>query len=63
MDEPFGTLDPVTRSALQGEIARIHQISRRTIVLVTHDIDEALILADRILLLDGGRIVQQGTPQ
>ncbi|MEN3258928.1 ABC transporter ATP-binding protein [Sodalis endosymbiont of Spalangia cameroni] len=63
MDEPFGALDPVTRSALQGEIARIHQISRRTIVLVTHDIDEALILADRILLLDGGRIVQQGTPQ
>lgn len=63
MDEPFGALDPVTRGALQGEIARIHHISRRTIVLVTHDIDEALLLADRILLLDGGRLVQQGTPQ
>ncbi|MBT9433374.1 ABC transporter ATP-binding protein [Candidatus Sodalis endolongispinus] len=63
MDEPFGALDPVTRSALQEEIVRIHHLSRRTILLVTHDIDEALLLADRILLLDGGRLVQQGTPQ
>lgn len=47
MDEPFGALDPVTRAALQAEIARIHQLSGRTIVLVTHDIDEALGLADR----------------
>ncbi len=62
MDEPFGALDPVTRAALQLEIARIHQLSGRTIVLVTHDIDEALRLADRIVLLDHGRIVQQGTP-
>ncbi|BEM95999.1 MULTISPECIES: ABC transporter ATP-binding protein [Serratia] len=62
MDEPFGALDPVTRAALQAEIARIHQISGRTIVLVTHDIDEALSLADRLVLLDQGRVVQQGTP-
>jgi osmoprotectant transport system ATP-binding protein len=62
MDEPFGALDPVTRAALQAEIARIHHLSGRTIVLVTHDIDEALALADRIVLLDQGRIVQQGTP-
>lgn len=62
MDEPFGALDPVTRAALQAEIARIHQLSGRTIVLVTHDIDEALGLADRIVLLDQGRVVQQGTP-
>ncbi|MGE4799439.1 ABC transporter ATP-binding protein [Yersinia hibernica] len=62
MDEPFGALDPVTRSALQFEIARIHQLSGRTIVLVTHDIDEALSLADRIVLMDAGRIIQQGTP-
>lgn len=62
MDEPFGALDPVTRTALQTEIARIHHLSGRTIVLVTHDIDEALALADRIVLLDQGRIVQQGTP-
>ncbi|AJI95124.1 ABC transporter family protein [Yersinia ruckeri] len=62
MDEPFGALDPVTRSALQVEIARIHQLSGRTIVLVTHDIDEALNLADRIVLLDQGKVIQQGTP-
>jgi osmoprotectant transport system ATP-binding protein len=62
MDEPFGALDPVTRASLQLEIARIHQLSGRTIVLVTHDIDEALRLADRIVLLDRGRIVQQGSP-
>ncbi|HFI5323892.1 TPA: ABC transporter ATP-binding protein [Serratia liquefaciens] len=62
MDEPFGALDPVTRTALQTEIARIHHLSGRTIVLVTHDIDEALALADRIVLLDQGRVVQQGTP-
>jgi osmoprotectant transport system ATP-binding protein len=62
MDEPFGALDPVTRAALQIEIARIHQLSGRTIVLVTHDMDEALRLADRIVLLDHGRIVQQGPP-
>ncbi|KFK95578.1 MULTISPECIES: ABC transporter ATP-binding protein [unclassified Serratia (in: enterobacteria)] len=62
MDEPFGALDPVTRVTLQQEIARIHQLSGRTIVLVTHDIDEALGLANRIVLLDQGRVVQQGTP-
>ena len=62
MDEPFGALDPVTRAALQLEIARIHQLSGKTIVLVTHDIDEALSLATRIVLLDQGRIVQSGTP-
>ena len=62
MDEPFGALDPVTRSALQLEIARIHKTFGKTIVLVTHDIDEALSLATRIVLLGQGRIVQSGTP-
>ena len=62
MDEPFGALDPVTRAALQLEITRIHKAFDKTIVLVTHDIDEALSLATRIVLLDKGRIVQQGTP-
>ena len=62
MDEPFGALDPVTRAALQLEITRIHKAFGKTIVLVTHDIDEALSLATRIVLLDNGRIVQQGTP-
>ena len=62
MDEPFGALDPVTRATLQQEIARIHRLSGKTIVLVTHDIDEALALADRLVLMDGGKVVQQGTP-
>lgn len=62
MDEPFGALDPVTRGALQQEMRRIHQLLGRTIVLVTHDIDEALLLADNLILMDGGEVVQQGTP-
>ncbi|MEZ2588859.1 ABC transporter ATP-binding protein [Pantoea agglomerans] len=62
MDEPFGALDPVTRGVLQQEMLRIHQLSGRTIVLVTHDIDEALTLADHIVLMDNGEIVQQGRP-
>ncbi|POW58174.1 ATP-binding protein [Candidatus Pantoea alvi] len=62
MDEPFGALDPVTRGALQQEMLRIHRLSGRTIVLVTHDIDEALTLADNIVLMDQGEIVQQGKP-
>ena len=62
MDEPFGALDPVTRSALQQEMRRIHRLLGRTIVLVTHDIDEALGLADHLVLMDNGEVVQQGTP-
>ena len=62
MDEPFGALDPLIRASLQQEIARVHQSSGKTIVMVTHDIDEALRLATRIVLLDRGRIVQVATP-
>jgi osmoprotectant transport system ATP-binding protein len=62
MDEPFGALDPATRSALQLEMRRVHQVSGKTIVLVTHDIDEALLLATKIVLLNEGRIVQIGSP-
>ena len=62
MDEPFGALDPVIRASLQLEMKRVHQASGKTIVMVTHDIDEALLLATRIVLLDHGRIVQAGTP-
>ncbi len=63
MDEPFGALDPVTRAALQLELKRVHQTSGKTIVLVTHDIDEALLLATRIVVLRQGRVEQVGTPQ
>ena len=62
MDEPFGALDPLTRAALQQEMGRIHRASGRTIVFVTHDIDEALALATRIALIDRGRLVQVGPP-
>ena len=62
MDEPFGALDPATRAALQIEMKRVHAVSGKTIVLVTHDIEEALLLATRIVLLDHGKIVQVGTP-
>ena len=62
MDEPFGALDPITRDALQAEIARIHSTSRKTIVFVTHDMDEALRLATKIAIMHGGRLVQAGAP-
>ncbi len=63
MDEPFGALDPLTRTALQDELRRIQRRLRTTVVIVTHDIDEALRLGDQLVLLDHGRIVQAGTPR
>jgi osmoprotectant transport system ATP-binding protein len=62
MDEPFGALDPLTRDDLQGELANIHKTTGKTIVFVTHDIEEALRLASRIAVMSEGRIVQLGTP-
>ena len=62
MDEPFGALDPVTRAALQLALKKIHRATGKTILFVTHDIDEALLLATRIVLLNHGRIAQVGTP-
>ena len=62
MDEPFGALDPITRSSLQAELLRIQSRIRKTIVFVTHDMDEALRLADYIVVMRAGRIIQQGTP-
>ncbi len=62
MDEPFGALDPVIRASLQLEMKRVHQASGKTIVMVTHDVDEALRLATKIVLLDQGRIVQVAAP-
>jgi osmoprotectant transport system ATP-binding protein len=62
MDEPFGALDAITRARLQDELVRIHQEMRQTILFVTHDVDEALRLADRIVVMDAGRAVQAGTP-
>jgi osmoprotectant transport system ATP-binding protein len=62
MDEPFGAVGPVTRAALQDEILRIQRATQKTIVFVTHDIDEALALATTIAILDRGRVAQHGTP-
>jgi osmoprotectant transport system ATP-binding protein len=63
MDEPFSALDPVTRLRLQGELLRVQSLVRKTIVVVTHDIDEALRLGDRVILLQtGGRLAQVATP-
>ena len=64
MDEPFGALDPITRTRLQKELLRIQGEVRKTIVFVTHDIDEAILLGDRIAILrEGGRLAQVDTPE
>ncbi len=63
MDEPFGAVDPVTRGRLQEEFVRLQDELHKTVVLVTHDIDEALRLGDHLAVLaDGGRLAQHGTP-
>lgn len=62
MDEPFGALDDITRRKLQKEIHHLAQETGVTVVFVTHDIREAMILGDRILVMDAGHIVQDGRP-
>lgn len=63
MDEPFGALDPMTREVLQDEIKRLQQKLHKTIVFVTHDMDEALKLADVILFMNKGRVEQMASPE
>ncbi len=63
MDEPFSALDPITRSNLQDELIHLQSTLRKTIVFVTHDMDEAIKLADRICIMDKGNIVQYDTPE
>jgi osmoprotectant transport system ATP-binding protein len=62
MDEPFGAVDAIVRTALQDETLRIHRALGTTIFFVTHDVDEALRLADRIVVMNAGKIVQADTP-
>lgn len=62
MDEPFGALDPITRDSLQEEFKKLQKDLDKTIVFVTHDMDEALKLADRIVIMKDGKIIQTGTP-
>jgi osmoprotectant transport system ATP-binding protein len=64
MDEPFGAVDPITRARLQHELLRIQHELRKTIIFVTHDIDEAIMLGDRIAILrEGGVLAQYDTPE
>ncbi|MCC5959872.1 MAG: choline ABC transporter ATP-binding protein [Rhodobacteraceae bacterium] len=62
MDEPFSALDPLIRAKLQDELLELQQRLKRTIVFVSHDLDEAFKLGNRIAILEGGRIIQCGTP-
>ncbi|WP_432695050.1 ABC transporter ATP-binding protein [Marinobacterium sp. YM272] len=63
MDEPFGALDPLTRERLQLELKQIQRLLGITLIIVTHDIEEAIRLADRIAVMDGGKLLQQATPE
>lgn len=63
MDEPFSALDPLIRARLQDELIELQQKLDRTIIFVSHDLDEAFKLGDRIAIMEGGRIVQHGTPK
>jgi osmoprotectant transport system ATP-binding protein len=62
MDEPFGAIDPIARTRLQNEFRQILQRVRKTVVMVTHDIDEAVRMGDRIAIMRAGKIVQYDTP-
>jgi glycine betaine/proline transport system ATP-binding protein len=63
MDEPFSALDPLIRNRLQDELIELQHSLKRTIIFVSHDLDEAFKLGDRIAIMEGGRIVQCGTPR
>lgn len=61
MDEPFGALDDVTRTSIRKEFSQLDEFKRKTMVMVTHDVNEAFELGDRICLMDKGKIIQQGS--
>lgn len=63
MDEPFSALDPLIRARLQDELLELQTNLQRTIIFVSHDLDEAFKIGDRIAIMEGGRIIQCGTPQ
>jgi osmoprotectant transport system ATP-binding protein len=63
MDEPFGAVDPITRQRLQTQFLDIHKQLKKTIIMVTHDLDEAIRLADRIAVMQSGKLVQHDTPE
>ncbi|MFP4258535.1 MAG: glycine betaine/L-proline ABC transporter ATP-binding protein ProV [Desulfovermiculus sp.] len=63
MDEAFSALDPLIRTEMQDELLKLQQESKRTVVFISHDLDEAMRIGDRIAMMEGGRIVQVGTPE
>ncbi len=63
MDEPFSALDPISREQLQDELLRLQEVLAKTVIFVTHDIDEALKIGSRICIINNGRIVQLDTPE
>jgi osmoprotectant transport system ATP-binding protein len=62
MDEPFGALDAITRGRLQDELLRIQREVRRTVLFVTHDVQEAFKLGEQVVVLSEGKLMQEGTP-
>src|SRR5260370_8382967 len=62
MDEPFGALDPLTRDALGDDFRDLHRKLGLTTVMITHDMTEAILLADRVAVMRGGKLLAQGTP-
>jgi glycine betaine/proline transport system ATP-binding protein len=63
MDEAFSALDPIMRTEMQSELLRLQQVKRRTIVFISHDLDEAMRIGDRIAIMKDGHVVQVGTPE
>ncbi|MEN8689210.1 MAG: glycine betaine/L-proline ABC transporter ATP-binding protein ProV [Desulfobacterales bacterium] len=63
MDEAFSALDPLIRTEMQDELLKLQEDDQRTIVFISHDLDEALRIGDRIAIMEGGRVVQVGTPE
>lgn len=63
MDEPFGAVDPLNREVLQGEFLKIQKKLKKTVVFVTHDLDEAIRMADKIMVMRDGKVVQFATPE
>jgi glycine betaine/proline transport system ATP-binding protein len=63
MDEAFSALDPLIRTEMQDELLKLQSRSKRTIVFISHDLDEAMRIGDRIAIMEGGRVVQVGTPE
>ena len=63
MDEAFSALDPIIRTEMQSELLRLQQVRRRTIVFISHDLDEAMRIGDRVAIMKDGQVVQVGTPE